>query len=256
MNSDTQDKHGEKNTPSRRSNPVPEENENALRLNGPDWEPVLERYRQGDTSVLPLLCCKTDPLAKQVSGRRYYSASLGKEEAYSIAAMTMVDFWNRDALKCDPADIPRQLTRAINGDLLNQIKRNKNRSLREIHSGTEGTGPDSQPEFLAGSIADPEQDILQKEWNRKVRSCLKYLGKMERQVITGFFFRQMSIAEIAEELHSKPGTVSVTKRNALNKLRDVFKDKHITHPSGRQRKTTESTGETTYHDKTTLSKYL
>ena len=62
--------------------------------------------------------------------------------------------------------------------------------------------------------------------------------------------------EIAEELHSKPGTVSVTKRNALNKLRDVFKDKHITHPSGRQRKTTESTGETTYHDQTTLSKHL
>ena len=245
-----------KDIPSRRWNPLPGENDNALFPPAPDWEPVLERYRQGDTSVFGLLCCKSNPLAEKISGRRYYAASLGREEAYSIAAMTMVDFWNRDALKCDPADIPRQLTRAINGDLLNQIKRNKNRSLREIHSETEGTGPDSQPEFLAGSIADPEQDILQKEWNRKVRSCLKYLGKMERQVITGFFFRQMSIAEIAEELHSKPGTVSVTKRNALNKLRDVFKDKHITHPSGRQRKTTESTGETTYHDQTTLSKHL
>lgn len=242
MNSNTQDKHSEKNTPSRRSGQLPGEKENALRLNAPDWEPLLERYRQGDTSAFGLLCCKTDPLAKKISGRRYYAASLGKEEAYSIAAMTMVDFWNREALKCAPADIPRQLTQAINGDLLNQIKRNQNRGLREIHAETGSERPDSQPEFITGNVIDPEQDILQKEWNRRVRSCLKYLGKIERQVITGFFFRQLSITEIAEELHSTPNTVSVTKRNALNKLRAVFRDKHIAHDSERQRKATPSGG--------------
>ena len=75
---------------------------------------------------------------------------------------------------------------------------------------------------------------LRKEWNRRVRDCLKYLGKMERQVITGFFFRQMSIAEIAEELHSNTNTVSVTKRNALNKLREVFTDKQIMSLTERQ----------------------
>ena len=244
-----------KDIPSRRWNPLPGENDNALFPPVPDWEPVLERYRKGDTLVFPLLCCKANPLVKKISGRRYYSASLGREEAYSIAAMTMVDFWNKEALTCDPADIPRQLTRAVNCDLLNEIKRNQNRGLREVHSEAENESPTECQEFITGSIVDPEQDILQKEWNRKVRSCLKYLGKMERQVITGVFFRQMSIAEIAEELHSKPGTVSVTKRNALNKLRDAFKDKHIT-LSERQRKTTENTGETNYHDQTTLNKHL
>ncbi len=226
-----------KDITSRRSNPLPGEKENTLPFS-PDWEPILERYRQGDTSVFQLLCCKTNPLVKKISGRRYYSDLLGREEAYSIAAMTMVDFWNSKAHTCEPAEIPRQLTQAINCDLLNQIKRNKNRSLREIHAEPESTCPDDRQEFTAGSIVDPEQDVLQKEWNRKVRNCLKYLGKRERQGITGLFFRQMSIAEIAAELHSNTNAVSLARRDALRKLRDVFRDKHITCRTGSHCKTT------------------
>ena len=237
-----------KKTPSRRTHPSPGETENTLLFSAPDWEPVLERYRKGDISVFPLLCCKATPLVKKISGRRYYSELLGREESYSIAAMTMVDFWNKEALTCDLADIPRQLTRAVNCDLLNEIKRNRNRGLREVHSEAESETEDERQEFTAGSIVDPEQDILRKEWNRRVRTCLKYLGKMERQVITGFFFRQMSVAEIADELHSNPKIVSATKRNALNKLREVFTDKRILLRSGKHYKTTASKEEGNQHD--------
>lgn len=227
MNPKTQAKCGLQNGRSPQPDPVSGEAERALFISSPDWEPILDRYRKGDTSVFGLLCCKANPLVKKISGRRYYAASLGREEAYSIAAMTMVDFWSKEALTCNPADISRQLIRAMNCDLLNQIKRNGNRSQREVHPDTESETEDERQEYIDGRIADPEQDILRKEWNRRVRDCLKYLGKMERQVITGFFFRQMSIAEIAEELHSNTNTVSVTKRNALNKLREVFTDKQI-----------------------------
>ena len=256
MNSKTQVKRGLKSVPSRRSNPFPGETNSPLLFSAPDWEPVLERYRKGDTSVFPLLCCKANPLVKKISGRRYYSDLLGREEAYSIAAMTMVDFWNKEALTCDPADVPRQLARAVNCDLLNEIKRNRNRGLREVHAEAENESQDERQEYIAGSIADPEQDILRKEWNHRVRNCLKYLGKMERHVITGFFFRQMSITEIAEELHSSTNIVSATKRNALNKLREVFTDKRILLRSGKRYKTTASKEERDSHDQTTLSKHL
>ena len=245
-----------KDIPSRRWNPLPGENDNALFPPGPDWEPVLERYRQGDTSVFGLLCCKTNPLAEKISGRRYYAASLGREEAYSIAAMTMVDFWNTEALTCDPADIPRQLTRAMNCDLLNEIKRNRNRGLREVHSEAGNEPEDGCQESLAGNIADPEQHVLQKEWNRKVRNCLKYLGKRERQVITGLFFREMSVAEIAAELHASANAVSVAKRDAMKKLREIFTDKHILYRPERQYKTIARGNEEKRHDQTSLSKNL
>ena len=248
MNSKTQVKRGLKSVPSRRSNPFPEETNSPLLFSAPDWGPVLERYRKGDTSVFPLLCCKANPLVKKISGRRYYSGLLGREEAYSIAAMSMVDFWNKEALTCDPADIPRQLTRAMNCDLLNEIKRNRNRGLREVHSEAEGESQDERQEYIAGSIADPEQEVLRKEWNRKVHNCLKYLGKKERQVITGLIFRQMSIAEIAAELKSNTNAVSLARRDALKKLRDVFKDKHITLRPERSYKTTASKEEGNQHD--------
>ncbi len=243
-----------KDIPSRRPDPLPGEKESAL-LFSPDWEPILERYRQGDTSVFGLLCCKSNPLVKKISGRRYYSARLGKEEAYSIAAMTMVDFWNSKALSCEPAEIPRHLTQAINCDLLNQIRRNENRSLREIHSEAENESPDGQV-FTAGNIIDPEQDVLRKEWNRDVRNCLKYLGKRERQVITGLFFRQMSVAELAAELHANTNAVSLARRDALKKLREVFRDKHITCRPGSHCKTTRNGKDEDRHDQTTLSKHV
>ena len=255
MKAKKQAKSDLKDIPSRRSNPLPGE-EQSTSLFSPGWEPILERYRQGDTSVFGLLCCKSDPLVKKISGRRYYSARLGKEEAYSIAAMTMVDFWNSNALTCEPAEIPRQLTQAMNCDLLNQIKRNKNRSLREIHSEAESKSPDGRQVFTAGNIINPEEDVLRKEWNRNVRNCLKYLGKRQRQVITGLFFRQMSVAELAAELHVNTNAVSLARRDALKKLREVFRDKHITCRVGSHCKTTRNGKDEDCHDQTTFSKHF
>lgn len=196
-----------------------------------DWEPILERYRQGDSLSLQLLCCRAKPLVEKISSKRYYAASLGREEAYSIAAMTMVEFWHGEALTGNGKDLPRRLTRAMNCDLINQIRRQNTRRQRELHyeadSDTEDEAEREWQDPLADRRDEPEQRILQAEWNRKVRDCLQYLGAKERQVIRGFFFRQLSITEIAREMHCTPACVSSTKRNALYKLRSIFSEQQV-----------------------------
>ena len=61
----------------------------------------------------------------------------------------------------------------------------------------------------------------------KVRDCLQYLGKREQQVIQSFFFRQLSVPEIAREMHCTSACVSATKKNALYKLRRIFEEQQI-----------------------------
>lgn len=156
-----------------------------------DWEPLLTQYQKGDKRFFQLLCRRSQPLVDKISRKRFYVANLGREESYSIAAMSMVEFWTHDALKGEPKDLPRRLTQAINCDLLNQINRQKTRRNREIHyetSDSEGSEDDWQAP-PADSRNDPEQKMLQAEWNHKVRDCLQYLGKREQQVIQSFFFR-------------------------------------------------------------------
>ena len=194
------------------------------------WETLVTQYQKGEKRFFHLLCCHSKPLVDKISRKRYFVAHLGRDEAYSIAAMSMVEFWAHEALQGDPRDIPRRLTQAMNCDLLNQINRKKTRRQREVHYEA-GSDPEDAGEEWQGPLADssrePEQQALQAEWNRKVRDCLQYLGTREQQVILGFFFRQLSVAEIAQEMHCTPACVSATKRNALCKLREIFRKEQI-----------------------------
>ena len=160
-----------------------------------------------------------------ISHEQYFASALGKDEAYCIAAMSMITFWNRASLTGDLRNIPGQLYHVMKCDLLNQIDLHKTRSRREVpYDANSETGSEGGewPEPLADSRDEPEQQVLQSEWNRKVRDCLQHLGAKERQVIQGFFFRQLSVTEIAREMHCTPACVSSTKRNALYKLRKIF----------------------------------
>lgn len=194
-----------------------------------DWEPLLTQYQKGDKRFFQLLCRRSQPLVDKISRKRFYVANLGREESYSIAAMSMVEFWTHDALKGEPKDLPRRLTQAINCDLLNQINRQKTRRNREIHYETSDS-KESEDDWQAppaDNRNDPEQKMLQAEWDHKVRNCLQYLGKREQQVIQSFFFRQLSVPEIAREMHCTSACVSATKKNALYKLRRIFAEQHV-----------------------------
>ena len=195
-----------------------------------DWEPLLTQYHKGDKQVLQLLCSQSRPLVDRISRNPYYATALGRDEAYSIAAMSMVNFWNRTDLTENPKNLPGQLYHAMECDLKNQMDRQNTRRRREIHhktdNGTEGSDDEWQ-DPLAVNRTEPEEQVLQAEWNRNVRDCLQYLGKKERQVIQGFFFRQLSVTEIAKEMNCSPDSVTSAKRHALKRLRRIFTEQQI-----------------------------
>ena len=96
-----------------------------------DWEPLLTQYHKGDKQVFHLLCCQSQPLVNRISRNPYYATALGRDEAYSIAAMAMVNFWNRTDLTENPKNLPGQLYHAMECDLKNQIDRQHTRRRRE-----------------------------------------------------------------------------------------------------------------------------
>ena len=195
-----------------------------------DWEPLLTQYHKGDKQVLQLLYCQSRPLVDRISRNPYYATALGRDEAYSIAAMSMVNFWNRTDLTENPKNLPGQLFHAMECDLKNQIDRQNTRRRREVHHKTDGGKERADDDWQvppADSRDEPEQQILQAEWNHKVRDCLQYLGKREQQVIQSFFFRQLSVPEIAREMHCTSACVSATKKNALYKLRQIFTEQQV-----------------------------
>ena len=73
----------------------------------------------------------------------------------------------------------------------------------------------------------PEHQTLLAEQKHQVQECLKYLSPREKQVIHGIFYRQLSVAEIAGELHCSKLCVSTAKYCALKKLRRIFEEQHV-----------------------------
>lgn len=194
------------------------------------WEPLLKQYHKGDKRFFQLLCCRSKPLVDKISQKYYFVTALGRDEAYSIAAMSMVNFWARVKPGTDSRNIPGQLYHTMECDLKNQIDRQKTRHRREIHYETDSETEDTENEWqdpLADTSNEPEEQMLQEEWNRSVRDCLQQLGKKERQVIRGYFFRQLSVSEIAKEMECSPDSVTSAKRHALKRLRDIFAEKQI-----------------------------
>lgn len=218
------------NNPAWQANPLPWEEAGPDPGYATDWEPLLKQYHKGDNRFFQLLCYRSKPLVENISRKQYFVNALGRDEAYSIAAMSMVTFWKQVDLKGNLRDIPGQLFHSMECDLQNQIDRQKTRHRREVHyetgRNTEETANEC-PEPPADSRDEPEEQVLRAEWNRKVRDCLQYLGKKERQVIHGFFFRQLTVAEIAKEMNCSPNNVKAAKWVALKKLRHIFEEKEI-----------------------------
>ena len=200
------------------------------------WQqgPLLMRLaRRGDPLAMKLFCILATPLVEKISHYRYFTATLGKEDAHSLANQSMLHFLLTEPLRDDMPDIPAMLKKAMKYDLMNQVA--KLAMLREHEMQPPGGKADEEEEdgdFMdslpaADSRGDPEQQFLQGERSREIRKCLEYLAPKEKYVITGLFFRQRSIKELARELHCKTAAVSRAKYKALQKLRKIFKKKLV-----------------------------
>ena len=199
---------------------------------------LMELARQGDTRAAERFCLLAAPLLDQYSSARYFAAVLGKDEARSIAALSVIDFLMYEPLKDEPQDFPRMLRQVIKCDLLNQARNTERRLRFETHSlsgpDRSGNGDRDTEEteaaalLPAGRDCEPEQQAFRKELRRKIGECFHYLGAKEKVVIAGLFFRQLSVAELARELQCSAASVSAARYSALKKLRVLFEAKHIT----------------------------
>lgn len=126
-----------------------------------DWEPLLTQYHKGDKQVFQLLCCQSRPLVDRISRNPYYATALGRDEAYSIAAMAMVNFWNRTDLTENPKNLPGQLYHAMECDL-------KTRWTDRTHgavgkSTTKQTGEQKEP-TTNGRTLWPSTAMNRRNW--------------------------------------------------------------------------------------------
>ena len=197
-----------------------------------DWQqlpPLLLNYRQGNTKAIGPICIITEPLVDKISNFPYFVEELGKDETRSLVTLSLLEL-----LQCMPPEedgqvMYRKLQYAIKCDLLNQVQRLHTRrrwERREAKSNNEEEDNDSK-EMPAPLQDEPEYRVMQLDYNRRVRECLQYLSPTEQSVIDGFFFRQLSVEEIAAELHCSVACISASKRNALNKLREIFTEEKL-----------------------------
>ena len=190
-----------------------------------DWEVLLPLAQDGDTRALLLLCSKALPLRDAIVSKPYFMNTLGKDEACSIASKTMIEWLLLEPLKNAGKDIPKLLIRAMKCDLINQAHRLERRRryekanrFRPQAEAEDEEDKDELASLAADSREEPENRLLQAEWNRKVQECIKQLRPKEQTVINGLFFRQLSVTEIARELGCTTGSVTMTKRRAMEKL--------------------------------------
>jgi len=196
---------------------------------------LMLQARAYDPRAIEIFTTLAMPIAKYYSSLPNVVSVLGKDEAYSIANHTMMDFLMHERLRKEKQDIPTMLKRAIRCDLMNQIDRIKNRRHFETYSkpgnSSQSEDDDDNTDVIANLPADtrlePEHQTLLAEQKHQVRECLKYLSPKEKKVIIGFFYRQLSVAEIAGELHCSKLCVSTAKYCALKKLRRIFEEQHV-----------------------------
>ena len=196
---------------------------------------LMRQARTYDPRAIEIFTTLAMPIVKYYSSLPNVVSVLEKDEAYSIANHTMMDFLMHERLRNEKQDIPTMLKRAIRCDLMNQIDRIKNRRHFETYSkpgnSSQSEDDDDNTDVIANLPADtrlgPEQQTLLAEQKHQVRECLKYLSPKEKKVIIGFFYRQLSVAEIAGELHCSKLCVSTAKYCALKKLRRIFEEQHV-----------------------------
>ena len=192
---------------------------------------LLPLTQQHDAAALARLMVLLQPLAEKMSSIPYFASMLGKEDARSIANLTMLELIQEPAPREGWYDFPGLLKQAIQCDLVNQCHRRETFRSREKQIMDDGE-EDAPTEWPDDSRKEPEQQVLQHDRNHRVRNCLQKLSAKDRLVIIDFYFRQMSVAEIAAELHCSENSISLAKRHGLQRLRKLFTELHLEETGG------------------------
>jgi len=75
---------------------------------------------------------------------------------------------------------------------------------------------DNRPELNA------EECLLRKEYTQKIVSAIEQLPEKQKMLVINFFYKDMSLSEIARELGHTPSWASRSLNSAMVKLRRIF----------------------------------
>lgn len=164
---------------------------------------LLEKFKQGDMAVFPVLFGEFEGLI------RYYSQRLEGEDDFqelSVNFLEMLYKINISAFKADKSDtLQRYIAVSIRNRYINISKRN---SLRKIK-----TTPLSEEYFFV------KEDLCM---GQILKDALSTLPPKQRRIITYKYIYNFSDTQIAEYFGTTPQAVGQLKGRALKNLRDYY----------------------------------
>ena len=197
----------------------------------------MVRSRQRDQAAVCAFFSLAEPVFRQFACIPYFRSLLGKEETYSIAAETAMEFLLYHPVENTRQDLPRLLKHRIRCDLINLAHKKERRdrmtrqpSVPQDRIDDETEDADESGLLPADPRKEPENLLLQKETVRLVHASLPRLKEQEQDIIRRFYFRNQSVAGIAREMHLSENRVSVEKRRALHHLKTIFNELRLLEP--------------------------
>ena len=199
----------------------------------PPWNEWLRLARQGDEDAKLRFCAQAEPFIKTLCRIPYFTARMSREEARSIATLTLVEFLMTYPSPPEDKEIPALLKGVARNALLNRVKRIRSRNRFEQRMTTlrEADDADTEEDAIENIPApgkdEPENRALQNELRGLTAAALRQLLPGEQAVIRAFFFQEKTAAAIAKELRCSRQYAEKVRDTALRKLRRLLEGCHI-----------------------------
>ena len=197
---------------------------------GLPWKEWMRKARDGDTQATQIFCEAATPFIRKLCEWRLFKDKLGADEAYSIAALAMIEFLMTYRGETKERHIPLLLWRYVRCELLNAVRKQNTRRKHElpetfICENGEGTGSPLAQKPDPDLAVNPEQLLLQEELREEARNAVNRLEPGERAVIRAYYFQGKSIGEISRQLRCSPQYIRRLRRTALVRLRDLLEER-------------------------------
>lgn len=186
--------------------------------------------REGDQNALERCYALAKPFIEKLCHTRYFAATLGTDEARSIANHVMMEFVTGHSLPESDNEIRFLFRSTLRNALINTINKADVRNRYEVHvihsdkfeGDPEDAGVDAIDYIPADSADEPENHALLKELYRGVVKAFHQLPPAEQAALQELFFRQKKPTALAKELHCSRQYVAKLRDKALRRLRDML----------------------------------
>lgn len=181
---------------------------------------LIERFQDGDLSAFDELMKR---YKKQILA--YVYKKIGKRSWEDAEDLTQVVF-----MKVFKA-LPRWEPRAKFSTWLYRIAHNVCIDYHRAKSRKTPSYSIDDEEIIYGTpstkdvYSDPEKVAVEKETGKMIRDAIEQLSDRQKEVFVLYHYHGLKIKEIAEVLGLAEGTVKIHQHRAVQKLREILKDR-------------------------------